>query len=219
MLGDVPGDGGPEETAGQGWSAAGIDTGFPITGSRSIYGATKLASELMIEEYGAMYGLRAVVNRCGVLTGPWQMGKVDQGFMVLWAARHLFGGDLSYMGFGGTGVQVRDILHVADLYDLIRVQVDDIGRHAGKTYNVGGGADVSVSLAELTDLCVRRCQRVVAIGSDPETRAADIPWYVTDNAQVTAATGWRPVRGAEEIVNDIFGWLEAHSAELQPILR
>jgi CDP-paratose 2-epimerase len=212
-------EGEPEGTAGQGWSVAGIDTGFPMAGSRSIYGATKLASELMIEEYGAMYGLPAVVNRCGVLTGPWQMGKVDQGFMVLWAARHLFGGGLSYMGFGGTGAQVRDILHVADLYDLIRRQVDDIGLHAGKTYNVGGGAEVSVSLAELTDLCVRRCQRVATLGSDPETRAADIPWYVTDNAQVTAATGWRPVRGVEEIVNDIFGWLEAHSEELQPILR
>jgi CDP-paratose 2-epimerase len=208
-----------EDAAGPGWSAAGIGTGFPMTGSRSIYGATKLASELMIEEYGAMYGLRAVVNRCGVLTGPWQMGKVDQGFMVLWAARHLFGGGLSYMGFGGTGAQVRDILHVADLYDLIRRQVDDIGLHAGRTYNVGGGAEVSVSLAELTDLCVRHCQRVATLGSDPETRAADIPWYVTDNAEVTAATGWRPTHSVEQIVDDIFLWLEAHAEELQPILR
>ena len=57
-----------------------------------MYGATKLASELLIEEYRAMYGLRAVVNRCGVISGPWQMGKVDQGFVVLWAARHLYGG-------------------------------------------------------------------------------------------------------------------------------
>ncbi|UEM22712.1 NAD-dependent epimerase/dehydratase family protein [Skermanella mucosa] len=205
--------------AGPGWSEAGITTAFPMAGSRSIYGATKLASELLIEEYGAMYGLRAVVDRCGVLTGPWQMGKVDQGFMVLWAARHLFGGELAYMGFGGTGAQVRDILHVADLYDLIRLQVDRIGEHAGRTYNVGGGAGTSVSLAELTDLCVRRCQRVVEIGRDPETRAADIPYYVTDNAEVTAATGWKPTRGVEAIVDDIFGWLEAHSAEVQPILR
>lgn len=205
--------------AGPGWSAAGITTAFPMAGSRSIYGATKLASELLIEEYGAMYGLRAVVNRCGVLTGPWQMGKVDQGFVVLWAARHLFGGSLAYMGFGGTGAQVRDILHVADLYDLIRLQVDRIGEHAGRTYNVGGGAGTSVSLAELTDFCVRRCQRVVEIGRDPETRAADIPYYVTDNADVSAATGWKPARGVETIVGDIFAWLEAHSAEVQPILR
>ena len=172
--------------------AVGIGTGFPMAGSRSIYGATKLASELMIEEYGAMYGLRAVVNRCGVLTGPWQMGKVDQGFMVLWAARHLFGGGLSYMGFGGTGAQVRDILHVADLYDLIRIQVGDLGLHAGRTYNVGGGAGVSVSLAELTDLCVRRCQRVATLGSDPETRAAEQAQLYKATASLRQASTTRP---------------------------
>ena len=69
-----------------------------------------------------MYGLRTVVNRCGVISGPWQMGKVDQGFVVLWASRHLYGGRLSYMGFGGEGLQVRDVLHVADLYELIRIK-------------------------------------------------------------------------------------------------
>ena len=77
---------------GQGWSAAGIATDFPLAGARTMYGATKLASELVIEEYRAMYGLRTIINRCGVLSGPWQMGKVDQGFLVLWAARHLYGG-------------------------------------------------------------------------------------------------------------------------------
>ena len=70
-----------------------------------------------------MSGLRAIVNRCGVISGPWQMGKVDQGFVVVWLARHLFGGPLSYMGFGGDGLQVRDVLHVDDLYDLIVVQL------------------------------------------------------------------------------------------------
>ena len=72
-----------------------LQTDFPLAGYRSMYGATKLASELLIEEYRAMYGLRTIVNRCGVISGPWQMGKVDQGFVVLWAARHLYGGPLS----------------------------------------------------------------------------------------------------------------------------
>jgi CDP-paratose 2-epimerase len=86
----------PAECQGPGWSRSGITTDFPLIGYRSLYGATKLASELMIHEYGAMYGLRIIINRCGVLTGPWQMGKVDQGFVVLWAARHLYGGELAY---------------------------------------------------------------------------------------------------------------------------
>src|SRR5450756_1441241 len=90
-----------------GVSAAGISEGFSLGGHRSLYGTTKLAAELLIEEYRVMYGLRAVINRCGVISGPWQMGKVDQGFVVLWLARHLFGGPLSYMGFGGDGLQVQ----------------------------------------------------------------------------------------------------------------
>ena len=77
--------------------------------------ATKLASELLVEEYRAIYDLRTIVNRCGVISGPWQMGKVDQGFLVLWASRHLLGGALSYVGFDGEGLQVRDVLHIEDL--------------------------------------------------------------------------------------------------------
>jgi len=203
---------------GTGWSERGIATDFPLGGVRSIYGATKLASELLIEEYGALYGLRAVVNRCGVLTGPWQMGKVDQGFVVLWAARHLFGGPLAYSGFGGEGMQVRDLLHVADLYDLVRRQLDGMERYAGQVFNVGGGPEVSVSLAELTRGCADRAGSAVAVARQPETWPADIPWYVTDNAVVTKATGWRPSRPVDAILDDIFAWLRTNRAILEPIL-
>jgi CDP-paratose 2-epimerase len=69
----------PEADNGPVWSARGIAENFPLTGNRSLYGATKLCSEeLIIAEFVALHGLRALVNRCGVLTGPWQMGKVDQ---------------------------------------------------------------------------------------------------------------------------------------------
>ena len=73
-----------------GVSPLGIAEDFPLQGYRSLYGTTKLASELLIEEYRQAYGLNAIVNRCGVLTGPWQMGKVDQGVFVLWVAAHYF---------------------------------------------------------------------------------------------------------------------------------
>ena len=97
----------PSGTAGDGWSAAaGISESFPLAGGRSMYGATKLASELLIEEYRAMYGMRAVINRCGVLAGPWQMGKVDQGFIVLWMARHVYGSALACR-LRRRGLQVR----------------------------------------------------------------------------------------------------------------
>src|SRR6185369_16288766 len=190
-----------------GVSAAGISEQFPLTGARSLYGATKLAAELLIEEYHAMYGLRTVINRCGVLAGPWQMGKVDQGFVVLWLARHLFGGQLAYMGFGGNGLQVRDILHIDDLYDVILRQLDNLDRHSGGLFNVGGGMARSVSLRELTAFSQKLAGRSIEIGRIDETRDADIPYYVTDCEVVTRATGWQPKRSVEQILDDIWHWL------------
>jgi len=201
-----------------GWSAAGINEAFPLTGARSLYGATKLAAELLIEEYRAMYGLRAVIDRCGVIAGPWQMGKVDQGFVVLWMARHVFGGALSYSGFGGEGLQVRDILHVEDLFDLLVLQVAELDRLDGGVFNAGGGAAVSVSLRELTQLCAALTGQKLNIGRDKETRPADIPYYVSDCALLTRATGWQPKRDAAAILGDIHRWLVEDRAQLEPIL-
>jgi len=208
----------PESVRGPGWSARGIADNFPLTGSRSLYGASKLCSELILAEYVALYGLRAVVNRCGVVTGPWQMGKVDQGFVVLWAARHLYGGMLTYNGFGGDGYQVRDILHIEDLYRLIELQVRAIERHSGKIYNVGGGLDCSVSLAELTEACAARAGRLIAIASEPRTNPVDIPYYISDTDTVVDATGWRPRWSRDEILDDVFAWLKGHRDEVEPIL-
>jgi CDP-paratose 2-epimerase len=209
----------PPSKSGPGWSARGITESFPLNGSRSLYGATKLCSELIIAEYVALYGLRAVINRCGVLTGPWQMGKVDQGFIVLWAARHLFGGRLSYNGFGGAGLQVRDVLHVDDLYCLIHAQLAHIASHSGKIYNVGGGTDCSVSLAELTEACARHTGRHLIVTSQPQTNPVDIPYYVTDTTVVASATGWRPRLSMGDILDGIFGWLRDHRGDLEAILK
>jgi len=198
--------------------ATGISESFPLAGARSLYGATKLAAELLIEEYRAMYGLRAVINRCGVIAGPWQMGKVDQGFVVLWLARHLFGGALSYSGFGGQGLQVRDLLHAEDLFALIHHQADALAGLDGGVWNVGGGASVNVSLLELTRHCAALTGRHLEIGGDPDTRPADIPWYVTDNTAVTQATGWRPRHDVASILADIHAWLIDHRQALEPIL-
>ena len=206
------------ESNGPGWSAAGIAETFPLSGARSLYGATKLAAELLIEEYRAMYGLRAAIDRCGVIAGPWQMGKVDQGFVALWMVRHLFGGALSYSGFGGDGVQVRDILHIDDLFALAMLQTADWARSDGAVFNVGGGAGNSVSLRELTRHCAELTGRRLDIGCDAVTRPADIPYYVSDNSAVTQATGWQPQRGIDTILRDIHDWLIAGRAQLEPIL-
>ena len=209
----------PAAAAGPGWSEQGITTAFPLDGARTPYGATKLAAEIMTREYADAFGMTTIVNRCGVLAGPWQMGKVEQGFVALWAARFSYGGALAYRGFGGTGKQVRDVLHVADLHALIGMQLAEPARHAGKVYNVGGGASNSVSLRELTRLCEEISGRRLDLGAVAETHTADIPWYVTDNAEVSAATGWSPARSVPEILEETFRWLAEHREALEPVLN
>ena len=198
-----------------GLSPRGIAEEFPLAGTRSIYGATKLASELLIAEYHEAFGLRAIVNRCGVIAGPWQMGKVDQGVFSLWMARHLKGGTLTYNGWNGLGKQVRDLLHVDDLAELVVTQVGQLEQLDGQLFNAGGGRACSLSLQETTALCEAITGRRITITPNPEMRTADIKLYVTDNTRVTAATGWAPRRTAEQVLQDLHDWMVAHAAQLE----
>lgn len=201
-----------------GCSVKGIAENFPLDGARSLYGSTKLASELMIREYEAFYGLRAVINRCGVITGPYQMGKVDQGVVVLWMARHYWKKPVNYIGYNGSGKQVRDLLHIHDLFRLVDMQVHDMAAFSGKLYNVGGGNEVSVSLKELTHLCAGITGNKVAEEVQLKNRQGDIPMYITDNSSITAATGWQPLKPAAIILTDIFDWIKQNEKQLKPIL-
>lgn len=208
----------PDQTL-QGVSEKGISEMFTLEGYRSLYGATKLCSELLIQEYNHFYNLKTVVNRCGVLTGAWQMGKVDQGVVVLWMARHFWKQSLQYIGYGGAGKQVRDILHVDDLYHLVDYQIHHIDKSNNQTYNVGGGLETSVSLLELTQLCQEITGTKIEIQSVPENRQADIRIYVTDNSNVTAATGWQPQISVREILENIYRWIVDHQETLQYVLK
>lgn len=201
-----------------GASALGVAEDFPLQGARSLYGATKLASELFVEEYRAAFGLRTVVNRCGVITGPWQMGKVDQGVFALWMARHYFGGELSYIGYEGTGKQVRDFLHIDDLFDLVDLQLRDLDRFDGQTFNVGGGLERSLSLLEATTLCEQITGHGIVIHRRPETRVADVPLYISDHSKVTDLCGWRPSRGAKQTLSDIYAWISENEALVRATL-
>jgi CDP-paratose 2-epimerase len=124
--------------------------------------------------------LPIIINRCGVIAGPWQFGKVDQGIAVFWLASHMFGKPLKYIGFGGKGKQVRDMMHIDDLVELVILQLSDPAKFAKDVWNAGGGREFSVSLLELTSLCQKITGKKVDIGSDPVTRYADIPVYVSE---------------------------------------
>ena len=202
-----------------GVSEKGISENFPLEGYRSIYGATKLCSELLIAEYNKFYGLKTIVNRCGVLTGAWQMGKVDQGVIVLWMARHFWKQKLGYFGYGGMGKQVRDVLHVDDLYSLIDYQIHNQDKLNNQTFNVGGGNKTSVSLCELTELCREISGNEIPIERVAENRQADIRIYITDNSKVSQLTGWQPQTTVHGILEEIYDWLRENENSLRHILK
>jgi CDP-paratose 2-epimerase len=190
-----------------GASRRGISEAFPLDGARTLYGATKLAAELLITEYAAGFGLRAVVDRCGVIAGPWQMGKVDQGVYTHWVLSHYLRRDLSYIGYGGRGKQVRDLLHIDDLVDLVADQLGRPDHWAGATVNVGGGRECSLSLMEATEICEDLTGNAIEVGSTAENRRGDVPLYLSDCERLSRQTDWRPGRRPRQIMEDIFTWI------------
>jgi CDP-paratose 2-epimerase len=200
-----------------GVSSQGIAEEFPLDGGRSLYGATKLASELLINEYADAYGLGTLVNRCGVLTGPWQMGKVDQGVFALWLAFHYFERPLKYIGYGGTGKQIRDFLHISDLLNLIEIQIENLPILKGKTFNVGGGLINTLSLLETTKLCQEITGKKIPIDSVIETRQGDVPIFITDSSKIMKATEWKPQKDARMTLIEIYDWINYHHAILNDI--
>ena len=202
-----------------GISKNGVSEKLSLNGARSFYGTTKLSSEMFIQEYAAFYGLKAAITRFGVIAGPRQMGKTDQGVVTLWMAKHYWNQSLKYIGYGGTGKQVRDLLHVDDVVSLIDLQIHQIEKFQGKIYNVGGGAENSASLFEMTSICEKITGNKIQIDSEVETRAADLRIYITDNSLIEKEIGWKPTKSVEQIFTDIYHWIKENENQLESILK
>jgi CDP-paratose 2-epimerase len=208
-----------ENQTEKGISEKGISENLKLDGARSFYGTTKLSSEMFIQEYCEFYGLKAAITRFGVIAGPRQMGKTDQGVVTLWMAKHFWKQSLKYIGYGGTGKQVRDILHVDDLVELTDLQIHNIEKFNAKIYNVGGGLENSASLLEMTAICEKITGNKITIGSETETRPADLRMYITDNALIEKETGWKPKRSVETVFTDIYHWIRDNESQLETILK
>ncbi len=204
--------------AAEGLREGAVTEAFSTAGARSLYGASKLASEMFVQEYAETYSMRAIINRCGVLCGPGQFGKTDQGVFSLWVFHHLFQRPLKYQGYGGTGKQVRDLLHPADLFTLIEKQIAAQNLPKAALYNAAGGMANSISLKELTAICREVTGREVPIASQPETHGADLPYLVLDSTKASKEFGWKPTRNLKQIVTEIATWAKAHEVALKSAL-
>lgn len=184
-----------------GASSAGISEGFSTAPPLSLYGSSKLASEILALEYGEAFGFPVWINRCGVLAGAGQFGRADQGIFSYWIHAYSHRRPLTYLGFAGSGHQVRDCLHPRDLTILIRKQLLAPAM-ANRVFNIGGGYANSMSLAELSSWCADRFGPHT-ISGDLQQRQFDIPWMIMDSSLAAASWDWRPATPLLEILNEL----------------
>ena len=185
-----------------GLSSLGISEQFPTTAPLSLYGASKLASEQIILEYGYNFDFPVWINRCGVLAGAGQFGRADQGIFSFWIHSFKKKNTLKYIGFDGTGHQVRDALHPRDLVPLLSRQLMEPSWDAPKIINVGGGIENSMSLKQLSDWCEQRLGPNEVV-SGLEQRPMDAPWIVMDSTIVQNAWNWSVKTKLEQILDEI----------------
>jgi CDP-paratose 2-epimerase len=192
-----------------GVSARGIGVDFSTRAPVSLYGSTKLASEAVALEYGEAFGFPVWINRCGVLAGPGQFGTPEQGIVAYWINAHLRRRPMRYLGFNGTGKQVRDALHPRDLAALLDLQMRQARAGGQRIYTAGGGLQNSISLAQLTAWCDARFG-AHPVEADARERAYDIPWVVMDNTGLERHFGWQPDTPVLTVLEEIAAHAESN---------
>jgi len=195
-----------------------INEEFEVLKPKSIYGFTKLASEMLIEEFAYAFKIKYIINRCGVLSGSLQFGKQDQGFVSLWVWHHMNKKKLRYIGYGGFGHQVRDVLHIQDLIDLIKIQIKKFNQINNQTFTVGGSTKSFTSLKNLTKICEVITGNKINFSKISKTSIYDIPYFITDNKKVTRTYGWKPKKKINNIVQDIYKWMSLNKGQIKKFL-
>ncbi len=155
----------------------GIDENMSIDQSKhSLFGASKLAGDILVQEYGRYFGMKTVCFRAGCLTGPQHSGTMLHGFLSYLMKCCITGEQ--YTIFGYKGKQVRDNLHSFDLVNAF-YHFYQHPRSAG-VYNIGGGRANSCSIREAIDLCESMTGKKMNFLVDPQARKGDHIWYITN---------------------------------------
>jgi CDP-paratose 2-epimerase len=179
----------------------GIDTSMSIDRSlHSLFGVSKAAADLMVQEYGRYFGLRTVCFRGGCLTGPNHAGARLHGFLSYLMRCTIRGEPYTVLGYGGK--QVRDNIHSADLVRAFAAF--HAAPRVGAVYNLGGGRASNCSMLEAIVLCERIAGRELRWTLESRARLGDHRWWISDLKEFQADyPGWRIERGLEVILKEI----------------
>jgi CDP-paratose 2-epimerase len=188
----------------------GYSAALPLNGGeKSIYGASKAAADILVREWSEAFEIPVIVNRFSCMAGPYQWGKPEQGWVAWWMIAAHLGLPIEYIGW--EGAQVRDVLFTPDVNRLITCQIGALNaepeRYKGAVYNVGGGAKISLSLREATDIVEKISQKKLQITYNKGTRKADHCIYISDTSDVCAEFSWQPTVSIEEGYRQIHRWV------------
>ncbi|MDB4676475.1 NAD-dependent epimerase/dehydratase family protein, partial [Flavobacteriales bacterium] len=159
------------------YHANGIDELMSVDQSKhSVFGASKVAADIMVQEYGRYFGLKTGVFRGGCLTGPNHSGAQLHGFLA-YLMRCCIHGD-PYTIFGYQGKQVRDNIHSFDLVNMFWHFYND--PRPGEVYNAGGGRHANCSMLEAIRHCERLTGKELNYSYSEQNRIGDHIWYISD---------------------------------------
>jgi CDP-paratose 2-epimerase len=201
----------PDQSFPLGITPSGVNESYSTAPPVSLYGSTKVTSEHLALEYGSTFDFPVWINRCGVMAGAGQFGHPAQGIFAYWIHSFREGTPLKYIGFGGSGHQVRDCLHPRDLVPLLQQQLAPSSHSplATRILNVSGGISSAMSLAQLTRWCTQRYPNSASISTlatrhlHLESRPFDIPWMVLDETLCTQTWNWQPETSIQIVLEEI----------------
>ena len=155
----------------------GIDEHMSIDQSKhSIFGASKVAADVLVQEYGKYFGMKTGVFRGGCLTGPNHSGAQLHGFLAYLMKCAVT--DQQYTIFGYKGKQVRDNIHSNDLVNMFWHFYNN--PRPGEVYNAGGGRFANCSMMEAVALCERITGKKMQINYSESNRIGDHIWYISN---------------------------------------
>jgi CDP-paratose 2-epimerase len=180
----------------------GIDTSMSIDHStHSLFGVSKAAADLLVQEYGRYFEMPTVCFRGGCLTGPQHAGAQLHGFLAYLMKCTVTGTPYTVFGYGGK--QVRDNIHSADLVACF--QSFQRAPRAGAVYNMGGGRRSNCSMLEAIEVCERISGRELRWELSDEARIGDHRWWVSDVSDFAADyPDWQPRYGIDDILREMY---------------